>query len=123
MIRRTREILTPIDSSCPRYLCVNPIPIVIASRSLFQGHAAPILYAVWMENGFLEAGAVDKLRQLGNTLEGHPTPVRSIIKSVSKDHTCIQRLDFIDVATGSLGQGLSTACGMAYTGKNFDRAR
>ena len=34
-----------------------------------------------------------------------------------------QRLDFVDFATGSLGQGLSCACGMAYTGKYFDKAR
>ena len=47
------------------------------------------------------------LRKIDNDLEGHPTP----------------RLDFIDVATGSLGQGLSIAAGMAYTAKNFDKAR
>lgn len=34
-----------------------------------------------------------------------------------------QKLDFVDVATGSLGQGLGAACGMAYTGKNFDKSR
>jgi transketolase len=34
----------------------------------------------------------------------------------------LQRLDFIDVATGSLGQGLSCACGMAYVGKYIDKA-
>ena len=34
-----------------------------------------------------------------------------------------QRLNFVDVATGSLGQGLSCACGMAYTAKYFDKAR
>lgn len=34
----------------------------------------------------------------------------------------MQRLEFVDVATGSLGQGLSCACGMAYTGKYFDKA-
>ena len=34
----------------------------------------------------------------------------------------IQRLDFVDVATGSLGQGLSVAAGMAYTGKHFDKS-
>lgn len=33
-----------------------------------------------------------------------------------------QRLSFVDVATGSLGQGLSCAAGMAYTGKHFDKA-
>ena len=47
-----------------------------------------------------------KLRQIDNDLEGHPTP----------------RLPFIDVATGSLGQGLSVACGMAYVGKFIDKA-
>lgn len=45
------------------------------------------------------------LRQLGSDLEGHPTP----------------RLNFIDVATGSLGQGLSNAAGMAYVGKYLDK--
>lgn len=34
-----------------------------------------------------------------------------------------QKLEFVDVATGSLGQGLGAACGMAYTGKNFDKSR
>lgn len=34
-----------------------------------------------------------------------------------------QKLEFVDVATGSLGQGLGAACGMAYTGKHFDKAR
>ncbi len=47
-----------------------------------------------------------KLRDLGSDLEGHPTP----------------RLNFVDVATGSLGQGLSVACGMAYVGKFIDKA-
>lgn len=35
----------------------------------------------------------------------------------------LQRLSFVDVATGWLGQGLGAACGMAYTGKYFDKAR
>lgn len=34
-----------------------------------------------------------------------------------------QKLGFVDVATGSLGQGLGAACGMAYTGKHFDKSR
>ena len=46
------------------------------------------------------------LRKIDSDLEGHPTP----------------RLSFIDVATGSLGQGLSVACGMAYAAKHFDKA-
>lgn len=48
-----------------------------------------------------------QLRKFGNDLEGHPTP----------------RLNFIDAATGSLGQGLSVGAGMAYVGKYFDNAR
>jgi transketolase len=47
-----------------------------------------------------------KLRTLESDLEGHPTP----------------RLNFVDVATGSLGQGLSVASGMAYCGKFIDKA-
>lgn len=35
----------------------------------------------------------------------------------------MQKQQFVDVATGSLGQGLGAACGMAYTGKHFDKAR
>jgi transketolase len=46
-----------------------------------------------------------KLRTIGSDLEGHPTP----------------RLDFIDVATGSLGQGLNAGCGMAYSIKYFEK--
>src|SRR6476661_4065951 len=64
---------------------------------LSKGHAAPLLYAAWAENGFLPVEELLKLRQFGNDLEGHPTP----------------RLAFADVATGSLGQGLSVGVGMA----------
>ncbi|VDN32647.1 unnamed protein product [Cylicostephanus goldi] len=46
------------------------------------------------------------LRKITSDVEGHPTP----------------RLSFIDVATGSLGQGLSCAAGMAYVGKYIDKA-
>jgi len=46
------------------------------------------------------------LRKFDSDLEGHPTP----------------RLNFVDVGTGSLGQGLSVAAGMAYVGKNYDKA-
>jgi len=49
---------------------------------------------------------LQKLRKIDSDLEGHPTP----------------RLNFIDVGTGSLGQGLSVAAGMAYVGKFFDKA-
>nr|XP_056712135.1 transketolase-like protein 1 [Euleptes europaea] len=73
---------------------------------LSKGHAAPILYAAWAEAGYLKESELLKLRKIDCNLEGHPTP----------------RLPFVDVATGSLGQGLGAACGMAYTGKYFDKA-
>src|SRR3974377_2463057 len=64
---------------------------------LSKGHAAPLLYAVWAELGVIPTEELLKLRQLGSDLEGHPTP----------------RLAFVDVATGSLGQGLGVGVGMA----------
>src|SRR5260221_67449 len=68
---------------------------------LSKGHAAPLLYAAWAETGLFPVEDLLKLRQLGSDLEGHPTP----------------RLPFVDVATGSLGQGLSVGVGMALCGR------
>lgn len=73
---------------------------------LSKGHAAPVLYAAWAEAGLFPPQDLLQLRKMDSDLEGHPTP----------------RLNFIDVATGSLGQGLSIACGMAYVGKYFDHS-
>merc|ERR1719225_724424 len=73
---------------------------------LSKGHAAPILYAAWAEAGLFPTEDLMNLRKITSDLEGHPTP----------------RLPFIDVATGSLGQGLSVAAGMAYCAKNFDKS-
>nr|CDS28549.1 transketolase [Hymenolepis microstoma] len=73
---------------------------------LSKGHAAPALYAAWVEAGLLKEAELLNLRKIDSDLEGHPTP----------------RLNFVDVGTGSLGQGLSNAAGMAYVGKNIDKA-
>ncbi|XP_039302442.1 transketolase-like protein 2 isoform X2 [Solenopsis invicta] len=73
---------------------------------LSKGHAAPILYAAWAEAGLFPTSELLNLRKIDSDLEGHPTP----------------RLNFVDVGTGSLGQGLSVAAGMAYVGKNYDKA-
>jgi transketolase len=64
---------------------------------LSKGHAAPLLYAAWAETGRFPVDLLLTLRQLNSDLEGHPTP----------------RLPFVDVATGSLGQGLAVGVGMA----------
>ncbi|HEV2434574.1 MAG TPA: transketolase [Verrucomicrobiae bacterium] len=68
---------------------------------LSKGHAAPLLYAAWAETGLFPADDLLKLRKFGSDLEGHPTP----------------RLPFVDVATGSLGQGLSVGVGMALAAR------
>jgi len=73
---------------------------------LSKGHAAPILYAAWAEAGAFKTDDLLKLRTLDSDLEGHPTP----------------RLNFVDVATGSLGQGLPAGIGIALNAKRLDHS-
>lgn len=87
------KISAPRDASSDRFI-------------LSKGHAAPILYAAWAEAGLFPVSDLMNLRKIDSDLEGHPTP----------------RLNFIDVGTGSLGQGVAVGCGMAYIGKNIDKA-
>ncbi|MBZ5557659.1 MAG: transketolase [Acidobacteriia bacterium] len=70
---------------------------------LSKGHAAPILYAAWAEAGLFDRSDLLKLRSIGSDLEGHPTP----------------RLSFVDVATGSLGQGICAAIGSALNARRI----
>src|SRR6476660_3275943 len=70
---------------------------------LSKGHAAPILYAAWAEAGAFDRAELLKLREIGSDLEGHPTP----------------RLSFVDVATGSLGQGICAAIGCALNARRI----
>jgi transketolase len=70
---------------------------------LSKGHAAPILYAAWAESGAFDRARLLTLRKLDSDLEGHPTP----------------RLPFVDVATGSLGQGICAALGMALNARRI----
>ena len=70
---------------------------------LSKGHAAPLLYAAWSQVGFVKHEELVKLRELDNNLEGHPTP----------------RLEFVDVATGSLGQGLPAGIGSALNARRI----
>src|SRR5436190_3334263 len=70
---------------------------------LSKGHAAPILYAAWAEAGAFDRSELLKLREIASDLEGHPTP----------------RLPFVDVATGSLGQGICAAVGMALNARRI----
>jgi transketolase len=70
---------------------------------LSKGHAAPILYAAWAEAGAFDRSELLKLRKIDSDLEGHPTP----------------RLPFVDVATGSLGQGICAAIGAALNARRI----
>ena len=70
---------------------------------LSKGHAAPVLYAAWAEAGLFPREELLKLRRIDSDLEGHPTP----------------RLSFVDVATGSLGQGICAAIGTALNARRI----
>ena len=70
---------------------------------LSKGHAAPILYAAWAEAGIITRDDLLTLRRIDSDLEGHPTP----------------RLPWVDVATGSLGQGLCAGVGIALNARRI----
>src|SRR5688572_13248498 len=70
---------------------------------LSKGHAAPILYAAWAEAGIISRDDLLTLRRFDSDLEGHPTP----------------RLPWVDVATGSLGQGICAAVGSALNARRI----
>lgn len=69
---------------------------------LSKGHAAPALYATLAEKGFFDKGELENLRKIDCMLQGHP----------DMKHT-----PGVDMSTGSLGQGISAACGMALAGR------
>ena len=70
-----------------------------------KGHASPLVYGLFRAAGVVSEEEFLTYRQFGSRLEGHPTPV----------------LPWVDVATGSLGQGLPIGVGMALAGKKLDR--
>lgn len=70
-----------------------------------KGHASPLLYACFKAAGAIGDEELLSFRRLGSRLEGHPTPV----------------LPWVDVATGSLGQGLPVGVGLALCAKRLDR--
>ena len=69
---------------------------------LSKGHVAPALYSVLANRGYFPVEELTTLRKLGSRLQGHP---------------CIQETPGVDMSSGSLGQGLSAACGMALSAK------
>jgi len=73
---------------------------------LSKGHAAPALYAVLKHSGYITQRDLDRLRQLGSILQGHPDS---------------RRCPGVEASTGSLGQGLSVAHGMALAIRTLPR--
>ena len=69
---------------------------------LSKGHAAPALYAALAERGFFDRAELTTLRRADSHLQGHPS---------------LGHVPGVDMTTGSLGQGLSAACGMAIAAK------
>src|SRR6266436_9236433 len=69
-----------------------------------KGHASPLLYSIFKAAGAISDEELLTLRKFGSRLEGHPTPI----------------LPWVDVATGSLGQGLPIGVGIAITGRRLD---
>jgi transketolase len=69
-----------------------------------KGHASPLYYSALKAAGAIEEEELLTFRKLGSRLEGHPTPV----------------LPWVDVATGSLGQGLPIGVGVALAGKRLE---
>jgi transketolase len=70
-----------------------------------KGHASPLVYSLYKAAGAIADDELLTFRELGSRLEGHPTPV----------------IPWVDVATGSLGQGLPIGVGVALAGKRLDR--
>lgn len=92
------EIMTALFFDAMRYDPSDPGSEANDVFILSKGHAAPVLYAAWAEVGYLAEDDLLNLRRIDSDLEGHPPTT----------------LPFVDVATGSLGQGLCVGVGMAH---------
>ncbi len=71
---------------------------------LSKGHTAPALYSVLAHRGFFDKDELKTLRKTDSRLQGHPD---------------MKGVPGVDMSTGSLGQGISTACGMALSAKHY----
>ena len=84
---------------------VDPSNPTMADRDrlvLSKGHTAPALYSVLANRGFFPVDDLKTLRHIDSYLQGHPV---------------LGKVPGVDMSTGSLGQGISAACGMALSGK------
>ena len=96
------EIITTLYFYKMRYDPKNPSGEDRDRFILSKGHAAPVLYSAMAEAGYFPSDLLNSLRKTGSALQGHPDK---------------NRLPGIESSSGSLGQGLSFACGVAHAGK------
>ncbi|MBG99784.1 MAG: transketolase [Solibacterales bacterium] len=101
------EIMSALFFSVMRYDPQDPAHPDNDVFVLSKGHAAPVLYAAWAEAGYLSKDELLNLRKITSELEGHPPA----------------SLPFVDLATGSLGQGLSAGVGIALAARIDKRAQ
>jgi transketolase len=99
------DLMAVLLASHLRYDLEQPRALGNDQLIFSKGHAAPLLYAVLKAVGAISDTQLMTLRKRGSVIEGHPTP----------------RLPYVEVATGSLGQGLAVAVGMALAAKRLDR--
>ena len=90
-----------------KHMNIDPKNPKMENRDRFvlsKGHAAPVLYAALAERGFFDVELLKTLRHPDSILQGHPD---------------IKYIPGVDMSTGSLGQGISAAVGMALSAKHF----
>lgn len=100
----TAEILTYLYFE---YMNIDPENPKDENRDRFvlsKGHAAPALYSVLANRGYFDVSELKTLRHIGSFLQGHPD---------------MKHIPGVDMSSGSLGQGISAACGMALSAKHF----
>jgi transketolase len=100
------DLLAVLVTSHLRYDWDDPASPANDHLIFSKGHASPLLYSVFRAVGVVSADElINGYRRFGQRLEGHPTPI----------------LPWVDVATGSLGQGLPDGVGVALAGKYLDK--
>jgi len=99
------DLLAVLMKTYLKYDPANPHAPTNDHLIFSKGHAAPLLYAAYRAAGWISDEEQMTLRQFGSLIEGHPVPL----------------LKYVDVATGSLGQGLPIGVGIAWVGKFVDK--
>src|SRR5437764_10567790 len=99
------DLMSVLMLSYLHYDFDNPKNANNAHLIFSKGHASPLLYSIYKAAGAISDEELMTLRKFGSRLEGHPTPV----------------LPWVDVASGSLGQGLPIGVGIALAGKYLEK--